>query len=50
MGERRPDVLARKLPAGTRYVGVGVGKRWARDFMKAGGRAHRRLLHADQPR
>src|SRR4029077_20987889 len=35
MGERRPDVLAKKIPANTRYVGVGVGKRWSRDFMKA---------------
>ena len=35
MGERRDDVLAKRLPAGTRYVGVGVGKRWNRGFMKA---------------
>jgi hypothetical protein len=35
MGERREDVLARKIPEGTRYIGVGVGKRWARSFMKA---------------
>lgn len=35
MGERREDVLAQRLPAGVRYVGVGVGKRWARGFMKA---------------
>jgi ferric-dicitrate binding protein FerR (iron transport regulator) len=34
MGERREDVLAKRLPEGTRYVGVGVGKRWARSFMK----------------
>jgi hypothetical protein len=34
MGERNPDALAKKLPQGARYVGVGVGKRWARDFMK----------------
>jgi tetratricopeptide (TPR) repeat protein len=34
MGERREDVLARKVPEGTRYIGVGVGKRWARSFMK----------------
>ncbi len=34
LGERRADVLARKIPANTRYVGVGVGKRWGRDFMK----------------
>jgi tetratricopeptide (TPR) repeat protein len=35
MGERRPDVLAKRIPAGARYVGVGVGRRWARGFMKA---------------
>ena len=35
MGERRDDVLAKQLPAGARYVGVGVGRRWARNFMKA---------------
>src|SRR5206468_232652 len=35
MGERREDVLARRLPDGARYVGIGVGRRWARGFMKA---------------
>jgi hypothetical protein len=35
MGERRAEVLAKHLPEGTRYVGVGVGRRWARNFMKA---------------
>jgi hypothetical protein len=35
MGERREDVLARSLADGVRYVGVGVGKRWSRGFMKA---------------
>ncbi len=35
MGEHRPDVLAKMVPTGTRYVGVAVGKRWSRDFMKA---------------
>jgi ferric-dicitrate binding protein FerR (iron transport regulator)/tetratricopeptide (TPR) repeat protein len=34
LGERRADLLARKVPAHMRYVGVGVGKRWGRDFMK----------------
>jgi hypothetical protein len=34
MGERNLDALAKKLPQGARYIGVGVGKRWARDFMK----------------
>ncbi len=34
MGERREDVLAKRVPDGTRYVGVGVGKRWGRGFMK----------------
>jgi tetratricopeptide (TPR) repeat protein len=35
LGERRVDVLARKLPEGATYVGVAVGKHWNRGFMKA---------------
>jgi ferric-dicitrate binding protein FerR (iron transport regulator) len=35
MGERRLDALVSRLPAGTRYVGIGVGRRWNRSFMKA---------------
>jgi Tfp pilus assembly protein PilF len=35
MGERRDHVLARRIPDGAHYVGIGVGKRWARGFMKA---------------
>src|SRR5262249_54566860 len=34
LGERRPEELLRRLPANTRYIGIGVGKRWARAFMK----------------
>jgi ferric-dicitrate binding protein FerR (iron transport regulator) len=34
LGERRQEVLVQRLPAGARYVGVGVGKRWGRSFMK----------------
>src|SRR5262249_33734960 len=34
MGELRGDALVKQLPAGTRYVGVGVGRRWNRSFMK----------------
>jgi Tfp pilus assembly protein PilF len=34
MGERRDAELVKRLPAGTHYVGVGVGKRWNRSFMK----------------
>lgn len=34
MGERRDEVLAKSLPAGTHYVGIGVGRRWNRSFMK----------------
>jgi ferric-dicitrate binding protein FerR (iron transport regulator) len=34
MGEKRDDVLAKRISEGTRYIGVGVGKRWARSFMK----------------
>src|SRR5262245_50118981 len=35
LGERRQDVLVGRLPEGTRYVGVGVGRRWNRSLMKA---------------
>jgi ferric-dicitrate binding protein FerR (iron transport regulator) len=35
LGERREDELARRVPEGVTYVGVGVGKRWSRGFMKA---------------
>ncbi len=35
LGEKRIDPLAKRLPEKAKYVGVGVGKRWARDFMKA---------------
>jgi hypothetical protein len=35
VGERGQDALLKRLPDGTTYVGVGVGKRWSRDFMKA---------------
>jgi hypothetical protein len=31
---RRQEELTKLIPAGVRYVGVGVGKRWGRDFMK----------------
>jgi tetratricopeptide (TPR) repeat protein len=34
MGERHDDVLAKRLPDGVRYVGVGVGRRWNRSLMK----------------
>jgi ferric-dicitrate binding protein FerR (iron transport regulator) len=39
MGERRQDVLVKWLPAATRYVGVGVGRRWNRALMKAAAEA-----------
>jgi tetratricopeptide (TPR) repeat protein len=35
MGEGRTDELIKRIPNGTRYVGVGVGKRWNRAFMQA---------------
>ena len=35
MGQRDVGQLAKMLPASVRYVGVGVGKRWNRAFMKA---------------
>jgi anti-sigma factor RsiW len=34
IGERREDVLAKSLPENVPYVGVAVGKRWGRNFMK----------------
>lgn len=34
LGERREQELLQRLAEGTRYVGVGVGKRWNRHFMK----------------
>lgn len=34
LGETADDVLLRKVPDGTRYVGIAVGKRWNRTFLK----------------
>jgi ferric-dicitrate binding protein FerR (iron transport regulator)/predicted Zn-dependent protease len=34
IGERGDAVLAKKIPTGAKYIGVGVGKRYARSFMK----------------
>ena len=34
LGERKTDVLVKGIPAGARYVGIGVGKRFNRTFMK----------------
>ncbi|MCI0684634.1 MAG: FecR domain-containing protein, partial [Gemmataceae bacterium] len=34
LGEPKDDVLARLLPEDVRYIGVGVGKKWNRAFMK----------------
>src|SRR5205085_85609 len=34
MGEREPGKLLARLPKGTRYVGVGVGRRWDRSLMQ----------------
>ena len=49
MGERRTDELLKHLPPGTVYVGVGVGRRWNRAFMKAAAERTGGVLHADQP-
>ena len=35
LGRRDIDVLVKLVPDGTRYVGVGVGKRWQRTLMKS---------------
>ncbi|MBM80665.1 MAG: hypothetical protein CMJ78_08740 [Planctomycetaceae bacterium] len=34
LGERDQKKLLKALPEGTPYIGVGVGKRWSRQFMK----------------
>ena len=39
MGEQRTDELLKRLAKGTRYIGVGVGKRWNRSFMQAAAEA-----------
>ncbi|HKB01627.1 MAG TPA: VIT domain-containing protein [Gemmataceae bacterium] len=35
IGEQRADELVKRIPPGTRYVGIGVGKRVSPAFMKA---------------
>src|SRR5205807_3795077 len=35
LGLRDDSELAKRLPAGVRYAGIGVGKRWGRAFMRA---------------
>ncbi len=35
LGERRTAQLVERIPAGTHYVGVGIGRFWGRAFMKA---------------
>jgi tetratricopeptide (TPR) repeat protein len=35
LGTRTDDALVKKLPPRARYIGVGVGKRWNRNFMRA---------------
>ncbi len=35
LGERDEKKLLKSLPSDAQYVGVGVGKRWSRSFMKA---------------
>lgn len=34
IGERKLDALVKRLPGGVKYVGVGVGRNWSRQFMK----------------
>src|SRR5208283_3911835 len=34
LGERREPELVKKVPQGAHYVGVGIGRRWSRSFMK----------------
>jgi len=52
MGERRADALVKMIPDGTRYVGIGVGRRWDRAFMKAAAEAsggHFTQINPDEP-
>ena len=52
MGERRDDVLAKRLPAGTSYIGIGVGRRWNRSLMKAAAErtgGHFTQINPDEP-
>lgn len=35
LGERQDNKLIEKLPANAKYVGVAVGRRWSRPFMKS---------------
>ncbi|MBI4615719.1 MAG: FecR domain-containing protein [Planctomycetes bacterium] len=39
LGERREEALVSLLPAGARYVGIGVGKGWNRGLMRSAARA-----------
>jgi hypothetical protein len=34
IGETREEFLVKRVPPGATYVGIGVGKRWSRSFMK----------------
>src|SRR5439155_14144784 len=52
MGEQHSDALVKALPAETRYVGVGVGRRWNRAFMKAAAEktgGHFTQINPDEP-
>jgi hypothetical protein len=52
MGERRDDVLAKRLPPGATYIGIGVGRRWNRALMKLAAErtgGHFTQLNPDEP-
>jgi hypothetical protein len=52
MGERRDDVLAKRLPDGATYIGIGVGRRWNRALMKAAAErtgGHFTQINPDEP-
>src|SRR5262249_28451687 len=52
LGEQRTEVLAKRIPEGVRYVGVGVGKRWERALMKAAAErtaGHFTSINPDEP-
>jgi hypothetical protein len=52
LGERREDALAKRIPEGLHYAGIGVGKRWSRSFMKQAAErtgGHFTQINPDEP-
>jgi hypothetical protein len=50
--ERRPEVLAGRIPAKASYIGVAVGKQWSADFMQRAAdrcQGHVTSINPDEP-